>query len=168
MSGVLNMGSSKITNLANGTNAGDAINKDQLDQKANKSQNNWVDFTNFINGWASDTNFPVQYFKDDFGIVHWRGRLVTTNATQSVISPSGSIPDDLAPPPDLSGIGQSVYQFIVSGYDGGSLIIPITFSILTAERTGRIQMGIDDFDALPKSPVGWIQLDHISYDTRGF
>ncbi|MEM9340641.1 MAG: hypothetical protein AAGA66_18050 [Bacteroidota bacterium] len=167
MSGTLSMGANRITNVANGVNLNDAVNKGQLDEKANRVQNAWVDFTGFANGWTSWRAFPVQYFKDELGFVHWRGRLLTTNATSSVISTAGAIPDGLAPPPDLSGIGLSSYSFVVAGWDGDLLIIPINIET-SPNGTARISMRVDDFDLLPKTGAGYIQLDHISYDTRDF
>lgn len=168
MSGSINMGSNKITNISNGTNSADAINKSQYDLKADKSQSNWINFTSFANGWASSNDFPVQYYKDDFGRVHWRGQLKVRDATSSVISTNGSIADDYAPPPDLSGVGSSSYRFVVAGYDSGIIYVQITVQVTTSTGVARLTMLVDEFDALAKSSTGWINLDGISYDTRDF
>ena len=43
-------------------------------EKANKVQEAWITPT-LINGWKSFADSPVQYRKDGFGVVHFRGRL---------------------------------------------------------------------------------------------
>ncbi|MEO9964873.1 MAG: hypothetical protein ABJF11_03740 [Reichenbachiella sp.] len=168
MSGAINMSSNKVTNVSNGTNAGDAINKSQYDLKANKTQATWTNFTSFANGWRSDNNFPVQYYKDDFGTVHWRGHLRVADATSSVISTNGSISDNLAPPPDLSGVGSSSYRYVVAGYDSGIIAVQITVQVTTSTGVGRLTMLVDEYDALVKSASGYIDLIGISYGTRDY
>jgi len=56
----------------------DSLNND----KASKTQENWIQAT-LINGWVQDNSNPVQYRKDEFGLVRFRGRAIPTNATNS-------------------------------------------------------------------------------------
>ena len=49
-------------------------------KKANKVQEAWITPT-LINGWQTFVNSPVQYRKDEFGIVHFRGRLDPSTKT---------------------------------------------------------------------------------------
>ena len=51
-------------------------------KKANKVQEAWITPT-LINGWKTFVNSPVQYRKDEFGVVHFRGRLDPSTKTTS-------------------------------------------------------------------------------------
>ena len=48
--------------------------------KANKVQEAWITPT-LINGWKTYVDSPVQYRKDEFGVVHFRGRLDPSTKT---------------------------------------------------------------------------------------
>ena len=52
----------------------------ELAGKANKVQEEWITPT-LINGWKTFVGSPVQYRKDEFGVVHFRGRLDPSTKT---------------------------------------------------------------------------------------
>ena len=62
-------------------------------KKADKVQEAWITPT-LINGWKTFVNSPVQYRKDEFGIVHFRGRLdpSTKTAMEFCYLPAGYRP----------------------------------------------------------------------------
>ena len=62
-------------------------------KKANNVQEAWITPT-LINGWKTFVNSPVQYRKDEFGVVHFRGRLdpSTKTATEFCYLPAGYRP----------------------------------------------------------------------------
>ena len=49
-------------------------------KKANKVQEAWITPT-LINGWKTFVDAPIQYRKDEFGVVHFRGRLDPSTKT---------------------------------------------------------------------------------------
>ena len=60
--------------------------------KANKVQEAWITPT-LLNGATNDPDYPVQYFKDQFGIVHFRGKAnIVSNDTVLISLPSGYRP----------------------------------------------------------------------------
>ena len=63
-------------------------------KKANKVQEAWITPT-LINGWKTFVNSPVQYRKDEFGVVHFRGRLdpSTKTAMEFCYLPAGYRPN---------------------------------------------------------------------------
>ena len=90
---------SNVTNTPAGgisaTNVQTALN--ELDtEKANKVQKAWITPT-LLNGWTSVAGYTVQYMKDDFGFVHFRGRLASgTVGAQVFLLPTGYIPNQTA------------------------------------------------------------------------
>ena len=63
-------------------------------KKANNVQEAWITPT-LINGWKTFVNSPVQYRKDEFGVVHFRGRLdpSTKTAIEFCYLPAGYRPN---------------------------------------------------------------------------
>ena len=63
-------------------------------KKADKVQEAWITPT-LINGWKTFVNSPVQYRKDEFGVVHFRGRLdpSTKTAMEFCYLPAGYRPN---------------------------------------------------------------------------
>jgi len=53
-----------------------------FDSKADKLQEDWITPT-LINGWVGTNGIP-QYFRDQLGIIHFRGALSPTNKTSPV------------------------------------------------------------------------------------
>ena len=49
-------------------------------KKANKVQEAWITPT-LINGWKTFVDSPIQYRKDEFGVVHFRGRIDPSTKT---------------------------------------------------------------------------------------
>ena len=91
-----NTTAANVTNTPAGniaaTNVQSAIN--ELDtEKASKTQEAWITPT-LLNGAAHvDQNNPVQFFKDNFGIVHFRNKLtVGTPSNTQFVMPVGYRP----------------------------------------------------------------------------
>lgn len=93
MSGVLSMGSNKITNLSNGTSSTDAVNKGQLDAAA-YDPGTWTSMT-LINSWTDDPAVgPCAYRKDSNGTVFLKGSCVNGGdvSTSCFVLPAGYRP----------------------------------------------------------------------------
>ena len=65
----------------------------ELDGKANKQQEDWITPT-LLNGWTDFTDSPVQFRKDEFGVVRFRGRLnpATKTNIHFMVMPEGYRP----------------------------------------------------------------------------
>lgn len=74
----------------------------QLD-KANKTQEDWITPT-LLNGWTSYAGHAVQYYKDEFNVVHIRGRAIPTGATNSILF---TLPTGYKPSRTIRGSGSS-------------------------------------------------------------
>jgi hypothetical protein len=87
---------SVIWNATTGVEVGTIVNSTQLDLKANKTQEAWIEPT-LLNGWV---NFGSIYeisgfYKDEFNVVHLRGLVkdgTTTNGTTIFTLPVGYRP----------------------------------------------------------------------------
>lgn len=93
----LNMSNLKITNLADGTNDGDAVNKSQLDDledlldlKADIAQPGWTDIT-LINGYTMEDTQP-QFRINTIGQLEFRGGINGYSRTAAWFCAAGTIP----------------------------------------------------------------------------
>jgi len=80
-------------------------------QKADKTQENWITPT-LVNGWTA-TNGTPQYYKDNFGIVHFRGGLNPANKTDTSVF---MLPDGYTPSATIYfSFGGAYYGVLASG-----------------------------------------------------
>lgn len=94
----LDLSGFKITNLANGTSSGDAVNKSQLDdlealldQKADAAQPGWTDIT-LINGHTVEEDQP-QFRVNTIGQLEFRGGINSYSRTSAWFCAAGTIPE---------------------------------------------------------------------------
>jgi hypothetical protein len=138
MSSKLNIGS-VIWNATTGVEVGTIVNSTQLDLKANKAQEAWIEPT-LLNGWVNfGSGFETAgYYKDEFGVVHLRGLIksgTTTAGTTLFNLPIGYRPSN--------------NKFtIIANHN--------TFAILSINTTGNVNINTT------VSSV-WISLDNISF-----
>jgi hypothetical protein len=85
MSSKLNIGS-VIWNATTGVEVGTIVNSTQLDLKANKAQEAWIEPT-LLNGWVNfgSGNAIANYMKDEFGVVHLRGLIKSGTTTAGTV-----------------------------------------------------------------------------------
>ena len=60
-------------------------------EKAGKTQEAWITPT-LLNGWASESGYPVKYMKDNMGFVHLKGALKGGTGGEAFVLPSGYRP----------------------------------------------------------------------------
>ena len=86
--------------------------------KANKVQEAWITPT-LVNGWLVEGDVSVQYMKDEFGVVHIRGRLkFTANTTVAFTLPVGYRPKSGTLVFSQIGQSKTIAEVTVSGLNG--------------------------------------------------
>lgn len=147
--------------------AADVVLQTDIDLRQFIAQEAYINVT-LANSWTEDSDFPLGYYKDTAGRVHWRGHLLTEFGTSAVFTSGGEIAATHAPPEDKSGAGSTFHEFIVSGNEGSKLSIRVIFVVSGTTGIADLQIDGADFTALAQTANDYIDLGGISYDTRDF
>ena len=105
----------------------------ELDSKANKQQEDWIE-PMLINGWvATDSRpYPIGFYKDEFGIVRLRGRIQSGTSSTALQLPVGYRPSSLVSsfPISISNTNSIVNVLVTSN---GNVNISNTSAIPTGQ-----------------------------------
>jgi hypothetical protein len=100
--------------------------------KAGKKQENWITPA-LLNGWIVNPPLNVSYYKDEFGIVRFRGGIksgTTTNGTTVIIMPKGYRPKQKSAftVSTFTGSGTERTQ-LISIFETGAMVIDLSASL---------------------------------------
>lgn len=108
----------------------------EINLKANKKQANWITPT-LIGGVVTNGGFTPQYFKDEMGIVHFRGRVDSpANFTNAFILPAGYRPsyDTKLPVSANNAFG------IVRIYPTEMVVIPASGALTEIDKVNKSEL----------------------------